>query len=95
MNVHQIAGQEVFEKLVDKYAARKDGKMVRPQGPTSFQVNEEKVKEYNKELKEFLDAQVEVECNQLTLKDVEDVKLSPGNFMVMEDCFHNLAPVNE
>lgn len=72
--------QEVFNKLVHKYADFKEcGKLlIEPTGPGSFQIPEEKKDDYEKELKEFEALSFEVKWPKIHIDDMEDLKLSPS-----------------
>lgn len=62
-------------ELVKKYGSEKDG---------SWTVAKEKIQIFNKEFKELLDTEIDLNINKLPFEYVESIQLSPGEFMALD-----------
>lgn len=101
----EVISQEYQRDIVDKYAKKDEkGELVRPEGqPQGFDIDAEKVEEFQKVQEDFGKREFTIERFKLTLADLEQVKLSASELTALEPIYQehpvdttegNVVPMN-
>lgn len=76
--------QETRMKLINEYAERDEGGQLKVDENNNFTIPKEKIQDFQKELNELLETQVELQINKINLDELEDVKFTPMELIKIE-----------
>lgn len=76
--------QETRMKLINEYAERDEDGQLRVDENNNFTIPKEKIQDFQKELNELLEMQVELQINKINLDELEDVEFTPMELIKIE-----------
>lgn len=76
--------QETRMKLINEYAERDEDGRLKIDENNNFTIPREKIQDFQKELNELLETQVELQINKINLDELEDVEFTPMELIKIE-----------
>lgn len=81
--------------VVELCSKDKDGNMMSPNGPGSFEIPTENFDKFQKKMDELKGLSVEIERYRVKLSDIEEVGLTPEQLLALEPVMTELEVVEE
>lgn len=76
--------QETRMKLIYEYAERNEDGQLKVDENNNFTIPKEKIQNFQKELNELLEMQVELQINKINLDELEDIEFTPMDLIKIE-----------
>lgn len=76
--------QETRMKLINEYAERDEDGQLKVDENNNFTIPKEKIQDFQKELNELLETQVELQINKINLDELENVEFTPMELIKIE-----------
>lgn len=85
-----------FQKLIDQFAEKDEhGKRVEPEGEGSYKIADEKMKDFDQAVQDFMDIELEISQSKVTLDQLERANLTPNEIMALEPLLNTLEVIDQ